>query len=72
MTKSIEKLEKIERLLFTFQETAFALGVCERTARNLVARGELRAVRIGRSVRVPLEEIRRIAGGAELATEGAA
>lgn len=47
----------VPRLLFSMREAAEALAVCERTVGNLIARGELRAVRIGRAVRVHLDDL---------------
>jgi excisionase family DNA binding protein len=45
-------------------EAAAILKVSSKTVRRLLARGDLRAVRIGRSVRIQLSEIERlIAGG---------
>ncbi|MCI0440067.1 MAG: helix-turn-helix domain-containing protein [Chloroflexi bacterium] len=46
-----------ERLLFTLPEAARALSVATRTLRRLIERGELPAVRIGRSVRVPVAAV---------------
>jgi excisionase family DNA binding protein len=46
-----------ERLALTYSETAKSLGVCERVVWQLVKDGKLRAVRIGRSVRIPVQEL---------------
>ena len=45
------------RLAVTYGEAAKSLGVCERAVWQLVKDGELRAVRIGRSVRIPVTEL---------------
>ena len=45
------------RLAVTYHEAAKSLGVCERAVWQLVKDGELRAVRIGRSVRIPVKEL---------------
>ena len=45
-------------------ESAQSLGVSDRYLRQLHARGELRIIRIGRRIMVPVEELNR------LATEG--
>jgi excisionase family DNA binding protein len=49
--------QRQERLALTYSETAKSLGVCERAVWQLVKDGELRAVRIGRSVRIPVKEL---------------
>ncbi len=46
--------------LFTVSEVAAKLGISEGLCRRLMARGDLKCVRIGRCVRVPLGEIDRI------------
>ncbi len=46
--------------LVTTNEAAALLRVCRATVYNLIARGELRVVHIGRSVRVPISEITRL------------
>ena len=45
------------KLSLTYRETAEALGVCERAVWQLVRDGQLPALRIGRSVRIPLSAI---------------
>lgn len=42
------------RLAYSASEAAQMLGVSLRTVRNLIARGDLRAVRIGRRVVIPV------------------
>ncbi len=37
----------VTKLLMTYSEAVWSIGVCERTLRNYVARGELTAVKIG-------------------------
>ena len=44
-------------LLLSYYEAAETLGICERAVWQLVKDGELRAVRIGRSVRIPVKEL---------------
>ncbi|MDA1161710.1 MAG: excisionase family DNA-binding protein [Planctomycetota bacterium] len=46
-------------LAVTYREAAKSLGVCERAVWQLVKDGELRAVRIGRSVRIPVQELKQ-------------
>jgi len=43
-------------------EAAHALGICRASIYNLIGRGELRASKIGRSTRIPITEIERLAG----------
>lgn len=56
------------RLAVTYPEAANALGVCERVVWQLVKDGRLKAVRIGRSVRIPVAELERFV--TETATAG--
>jgi excisionase family DNA binding protein len=51
------------RLLLTPREAAGALSVCEKTLWSLTKRGELPAVRIGRSVRYDLADLRAFIEG---------
>lgn len=53
-----------ERLAYTPQEAADELRVCRATIYNLIARGELRVVKLGRATRIPADELRRLMGGA--------
>ena len=47
------------RLAVTYREAGDALGVCERIVWQLVKDGELKAVRFGRAVRIPVAELER-------------
>lgn len=47
------------RLLVTPREAAKILSLCEKTLWSLTKRGELPAVRIGRSVRYDVADLRR-------------
>ena len=46
-----------DKIVLSRREAAEALGVSIDTVAALIASGELRAVRIGKAVRVPREEI---------------
>jgi excisionase family DNA binding protein len=48
----------------TVEETADELRVSRAHAYNLVNSGTIKAVRLGRSIRVPLAEVRRLQAGA--------
>ena len=48
------------RLAYTPQEAATALGVCRATIYNLLTRGEINAVKIGRATRIPAAELERV------------
>jgi excisionase family DNA binding protein len=50
--------QPIERLLLRVEEAAQALGLSRSGMYNLIAAGEIPVVRMGRSVRVPAEELR--------------
>jgi excisionase family DNA binding protein len=45
-------------LVLTYRQAANSLQVSERTVWGLVQAGQLRAVRIGRAVRIPVTELR--------------
>lgn len=51
----------VERRGYTVGEVAEMIGVSSRTIYKLVANGELRSFRIGRSVRVRAEDVDRLA-----------
>ena len=46
-----------DKIVFSRREAAEALGISVDTLAALIANGELRAIRIGKAVRVPREEI---------------
>lgn len=48
------------RIAYPINETADLLGVSRRTVYELIARGELRSVRIGARQRVPAAELERL------------
>lgn len=52
------------RLAYTMREVGLLFGLSERTIYSLIRRGELRAVRIGRAVRIPSTELTRFLEGA--------
>lgn len=56
-----EENETRGRLLLTIPDAADALSVSRRTVWRMLSAGELRAVRLGRAVRVRTADIRRIA-----------
>lgn len=47
------------KLAVTYREAADSIGVCERTIWGLVRDRQLRAIRVGRSVRIPVAELER-------------
>lgn len=48
------------KLVFSVPELAQTLGVHKNHVYNLIQKGELRAVRLGRSVRIPRVELERL------------
>jgi|LSQX01.3.fsa_nt_gb excisionase family DNA binding protein len=46
-----------ERRVFDVREAAKYIGLSERTVRTLIANGELRVARFGRSVRIAREDL---------------
>lgn len=58
MTRSVSPhAVQRQRLAVTYREAAQALGVCERTVFGLVKDEKLTAIRIGRSVRIPVKAL---------------
>ena len=51
--------ENRRRLAGTYREAGESSGVCERVVWQLVKDGALKAVRIGRSVRIPVSDLER-------------
>lgn len=51
-----------QKRLFSLREASVILGVSSRHLQNLIRRGEIRAIRLGRRVLLPLAEINRLCG----------
>jgi excisionase family DNA binding protein len=51
------KHEPMERLLLTFAESAVVLGISRSKLYTLVANGEIRRIKIGRSARIHRSEL---------------
>lgn len=49
-----------EPMAYTPVEAARALGISERSLRALIAREQVRVVRVGRRVLVPVQELHRL------------
>lgn len=61
-------IEAVDRLAWSIEETAAAFGVTPRHIRNLIERGQLRSVTLGRRRVIPTEELNRILAGEEVAS----
>ena len=55
--RDLPAYEQVGKLALTYREAAATLGIGQRTIWQLVADGKLKAIRIGRSVRIPVAEI---------------
>lgn len=53
----------IERLAFSPSEAAEALNVSRAHIYNMLARGELRAIKLGRATRIPASVLAELLGG---------
>ena len=51
---------RIERLAYRYAEAAQAIGCCAEHIANLVKRGELRSVEVGRCRVVPVDELQKL------------
>jgi excisionase family DNA binding protein len=56
--------DRIPRVAYTIEEAAQALAVSARTVHRAIRRSELRAIHIGRSVRIAVAELESYAHGA--------
>ena len=63
MLQSVSPTADQGRKALSYREAAQTVGVCERTIWGLVRDGKLRAVRFGRSVRIPVAELDRFIAG---------
>ena len=52
-----------QRISFSIQEVAEQHGVCVKTVRRMIERGELRAFKFGTAVRIPKSEVERLMKG---------
>lgn len=52
-----------DKLLLTVPDVATALSISVRMTWRLVSAGKLRTVRLGRAVRIPVEEVERLVAG---------
>lgn len=57
-----EAADKIERIAFSPAEAAAALGCSRQHVHNMLRRGDLRAVKLGRSTRISAAELHRVLG----------
>ena len=51
------------RLAYTMREVGNLIGLSERSVWALCSRGELRSVKLGRSVRIPADAVAELLGG---------
>jgi excisionase family DNA binding protein len=49
--------DRIPHVAYTISQAARSLTVSPRTIRRMIGRGELRALHIGRAVRIPVAEL---------------
>lgn len=49
----------------TMADAGRMLALSPRTIQNMIRDGRIRAVRLGRAVRVPIDEVRRVGGAVE-------
>lgn len=52
-----------ERISVSIQELAQQHGICTKTVRRMIDRGELRVLRFGSSIRIPVSEVERLVKG---------
>lgn len=55
-----QSVETVDRLAYSIDEAGQALGVTGRHIRNLIERGEIRSVRLGRRRVIPAEVLREL------------
>lgn len=54
----MSELREVERLLYTTEEAASALGVGVTKMKDLISSGEVNSVKIGRLRRIPISSLR--------------
>jgi excisionase family DNA binding protein len=54
--------ELLKKPMLKVQETAHVLGVNHKTIREMVSKGELAHVRLGRTLRIPTQAVRALLG----------
>ena len=59
----VQRMEEIPRVLLTRREAAEFLRVSVSTVQRLYEKGEIRAVHVGRQVRIPRADLERIVRG---------
>ncbi|MCS7080471.1 MAG: helix-turn-helix domain-containing protein [Meiothermus sp.] len=59
----------LQKLAFSVEEAAQLLGLHPNTVRNLIARGELKATRVGRRILIPRIALERLLEGKDNPTE---
>jgi len=52
-------VQQTERIWLRVPEAAEALGLSKATVHELINRGELHPARVGRALRIPVDELRR-------------
>jgi excisionase family DNA binding protein len=65
MRKNSATCLPVQRLALSIDETAAAVGLSVRYVYRLIASGELRAIRTGRRVLIPVDELERFTRIAE-------
>jgi len=61
--KRLKGTSGLPRLAFSIHETAFMLGVCDKSVRRLIDRGMLKANKSLRHIRISKKEIERFLNG---------
>ena len=59
------KLSPTHRLAYSVPEFASQFGYCKQAVYNLISRGEIRAIRIGTTLRIPAAAADRLLAGAK-------
>lgn len=62
----MDNAQSTEPRYWTTKRFAREHGLSDLTVRRMIKRGDLAAVRVGRSIRIPLSEVKRIAEGRAL------
>lgn len=57
-----------DKMAYSPQTFADAIGVTRQHVHNMIKRGELRAVKLGRSTRIPADEVERVLGTTSIAS----
>lgn len=71
MTAAQRSVDRVDRLAYSIDEAGEALGVTDRHIRNLIERGDIRSVKLGRRRVIPATVLEALLAGREVPNDAA-